>query len=101
MPVPVRQNYEHLYLKDSDVSLEITEENGVTFGMILISLSLTALVFLLVLPNIYLDNQIYYESRDIAHYRNIKETLQEEHGIIKSKLEAIHYQENLLKQDIK
>jgi hypothetical protein len=48
-----------------------------------------------------LDNQIYYESRDIAHYRNIKETLQEEHGIIKSKLEAIHYQENLLKQDIK
>jgi len=71
------------------------EENGVTLWMLIITLLLTALVMLLTLPNIYLDNQIYYESRELNHLNKIKVTLQEEQAIIKNKLEAINARENL------
>lgn len=82
------------------MSTEEKKENGVTLSMILISFSIITLVLLLTLPNIYLDNQIYYESRKIAHYQSVKLTLEEEQSIIKIKLEEINYKENLLKQDI-
>ena len=81
--------------------MKIKEENGVTGSMVLITVFSIALVLLLTLPNIYLDNQIYYESRYIAHYQRIKVTLEEEQKIIKSKLEEINGRENLLSQDIR
>jgi competence protein ComGC len=77
------------------------EENGVTGSMILITFFVTALVLLLTLPNIYLDNHIYYKSRDIAHLQRVKMTLEEEQSLIKTKLEEIHSKENLLNQDVK
>lgn len=98
MPVPDRLNYEHLFLKVKK-SMKRKKENGVTGSMILITIVMTLLVLLLTLPNIYLDNQIYYESRHIAHYQSIKLTLKEEQSIIKNKLEAIHAQENLYNQE--
>ena len=83
------------------MSREEKRENGVTLSMVLISFSIITLVLLLTLPNIYLDNHIYYESREIAHYQNVKVTLEEEQNIIKTKLEEINYRENLLNQNIK
>ena len=83
------------------MATKIKEENGVTGSMILITFFVTALALLLTLPNIYLDNQIYYESRDIAHLQRVKMTLEEEQSLIKTKLEEIHYKENLLNNDIK
>ena len=74
---------------------EMVSENGVTNSMILLTVMLTALVLLLTLPNIYLDNQIYKESRKLAHLNKIKITLQEERVIIKNRLEEINVQENL------
>ncbi len=74
---------------------EVKEENGVTMGMILITVSLTALVLLLTIPNIYLDNHIYYKSRSVAHLNKIKMTLEEEQILIKNKLEVINVRENL------
>jgi competence protein ComGC len=83
------------------LSLEQKQENGVTLSMILISFSIIVLVLLLTLPNIYLDNHIYYESREIAHYQKVKLTLEEEQNIIKTKLEAINSKENLVNEEIK
>ena len=80
---------------------KIKEENGVTSSMLLISFFVSALVLLLTLPNIYLDNKIYYESRSIAHLHRIKITLEEEQALIKAKLEEINYKENVLNHDIK
>ena len=82
-------------------SKKIKEENGVTGSMILITFFVTALALLLTIPNIYLDNNIYYESRNIAHLQRIKMTLEEEQSLIKTKLEEINYKENLLNNDIK
>ena len=78
---------------------KIKEENGVTMGMILITISLTALVLLLTIPNIYLDNHIYYQSRSLAHLNKIKTTLEEEQVLIKNKLEVINVRENLDSQE--
>ena len=74
---------------------ETIPENGVTNSMIVITVMLTALALLLTLPNIYLDNQIYYESRKLAHLNKIKITLEEEQTIIKNRLEEINVKENL------
>ena len=79
--------------------LRVNEENGVTWSMFIITLFSMSLVLLLTLPNIYLDNQIYYESREIAHYQHIVKTLREEQTIIKRKLEVVKYQDNILGQD--
>ena len=97
MLVHVQQNLEHLFLKrlSKMVKENRKPENGVTNTMILVTVMLTALVLLLTLPNIYLDNQIYYESRKLAHFNKIKVTLQEEQVIIRNKLEVINVQQNL------
>ena len=71
------------------------KENGVTNSTILITVMLTALALLLTIPNIYLDNQIYYESRKLAHLNKVKMILEEEQVIIKNRLEEINVQENL------
>lgn len=70
-------------------------ENGVTKSMILITVMLTILVLLLTLPNIYLDNHIYYESRKLAHLNRVKIILEEEQSIIRNRLESLHVKENL------
>ncbi len=88
-------------MSEKTKAIKIKEENGVTGSMILITFFITALVLLLTLPNIYLDNQIYYESRHIAHFQSIKLTLEEEQEILKTKLEEINCKENLLSRDIK
>ena len=77
----------------------LPKENGVTGSMIIITIVSFFLVLLLTLPNIYLDNNIYYESREIAHYESIAQTLREEQNIIRHKLEDVKYKENVLNQD--
>ena len=79
----------------NSTDVKLKKENGVTGGMVLMAFFVSALVLLLTLPNIYLDNQIYYESRKIAHYQSIVKTLREEQELIKRKLEAIKYQDSL------
>ena len=74
---------------------KLKKENGVTGSMVLITIFTLALVLLLTLPNIYLGNQIYYESREIAHYQSIAKTLREEQELIKKRLERIKYQDSL------
>ena len=96
MHVRVLQNLEHLFLKRQTkmaIKKSVTE-NGVTTSMILISMMLTALALLLTIPNIYLDNQIYYESRKLAHLNRVKMILEEEQVIIENRLEEVNVQEH-------
>jgi len=97
MLVHVLQSLERLFLKRlNNMSIkETVEENGVTNSMILITIMLTALVLLLTMPNIYLDNQIYKESRKLAHLNKVKITLEEEQVIIRNRLEEVNVKENL------
>jgi competence protein ComGC len=83
----------------SDYRKNLKKENGVTTSMILITVFLFLFVLMLVLPNIYLDNNIYYESRKIAHYNHIYQTLLAEQKIIRHKLEEVKFQENISSQE--
>jgi len=83
----------------SDYRKKLKRENGVTTSMILITTFLFLFILLLILPNIYLDNHIYYESRKIAHYNHIYQTLLAEQKIIRHKLEEVKFQENISSQE--
>jgi competence protein ComGC len=83
----------------SDYRKNLKKENGVTTSMILITIFLFLFVLMLVLPNIYLDNNIYYESRKIAHYNHIYQTLLAEQKIIRHRLEEVKFQENISSQE--
>ncbi len=51
---------------------------------------------LVVLPDIYLKNEIYYESRDIAKLYNEYSVLKEENRALKQKLEKIKFKNQVL-----
>ena len=51
---------------------------------------------LVILPDIYLKNQIYYESRDIAKLYNEYSVLKEENRALKQKLEKIKFKNQVL-----
>lgn len=77
----------------SDV--EEIPENGVSNRMLFITFVVSAIALFLTMPNIYLDNQIYYESRKIAQLHKVKTILEEEQLLVKSHLQEIHSKENL------
>ena len=54
------------------------------------------MVLALLFPKIYLQSQIYYKSRDIAHLKQEHNALEEENRIIKSKVEAIRFKNQIL-----
>lgn len=97
MHVLALRSLELLFLKGvgSMPKKDEVEENGVTNSMLLITIMLMALALLLAVPNIYLDNQIYYESRKLAHLNKVKVILEEEQAIIRMRLEEVNVKENL------
>jgi cell division protein FtsL len=55
-----------------------------------------AIVLALLFPKIYLQSQIYYKSRDIATLKQEHNTLTEENRIIKGRVEAIRFKNQIL-----
>lgn len=51
---------------------------------------------LVILPDIYLKNEIYYESRDVAKLYNEYSVLKEENRALKQKLEKIKFKNQVL-----
>ena len=51
---------------------------------------------LIILPDIYLKNEIYYESRNIAKLYNEYSVLKEENRALKQKLERIKFKNQVL-----
>lgn len=54
------------------------------------------LILLVSLPKIYISNQIYYTSRDIAKLKSEESILVEENRELKSKLEQIRYKNQII-----
>jgi len=70
--------------------------DNLSFKLLLGVLFAIFTVFLIVLPDIYLKNQIYYESRDIAKLYNEYSVLKEENRVLKQKLEYIKFKNQVL-----
>ena len=54
------------------------------------------LLCLLLFPKIYVQQQIYFKSRDIAKLQNEYETLKEENKLIRSSVEKIRFKNQIL-----
>ncbi len=53
-------------------------------------------VLIIILPKIYLKNEIYYKSRDISKFYNEYSILKEENRVLKQKLEYLKFKNQVL-----
>ncbi len=87
-------NDKDFILDEVEEVIEVKNQMGVRF---LIGLLLVLFIaWLLLFPKIYLQNQIYYKSRDIALLQREYNTLLEEQRIITSKVEQMRFQNQVL-----
>ena len=81
-------------LDEVEEILAPTQKMGVVYfvGTLILVCLFVATVF----PKIYLQNQIYYKSREIAKLKREYDALKEENRLIKSKVETIRFKNQIL-----
>ncbi len=72
------------------------EERNLDFKFLLLVYLSLVVAFLIVLPKIYIKNQIYYTSRDIHKLYSENSILEEESTYLKQKLESMRFQNQIL-----
>ncbi len=90
-----KKNVKYDLLDEVEHSREESEKNLNTkllFGVFLVLFS----VFFVILPKIYLKNEIYYNSRDISKLYNEYNILKEENIMLKRKLEYLKFKNQVL-----
>jgi len=74
----------------------IYEEKNLDFKLLLIVYLSIFVGLLVILPNIYIKNEIYYTSRDISKLSSEYSVLQEENRFLKQKVEYIKFKNQVL-----
>ena len=72
------------------------EEKNLDFKFLLLIYLSLAVAFSIILPKIYIKNQIYYISRDIHKLYSENSILKEENTYLKQKLESIRFKNQVL-----
>ena len=75
---------------------EYNQEQNLDFKFLLLIYLSLAVAFLIILPKIYIKNQIYYTSRDIHKLYSENSILKEENTYLKQKLESIRFKNQVL-----
>ena len=84
-------------LNDKQELLEVYgEEKNLDFKFLLLIYLSLAVAFSIILPKIYIKNQIYYISRDIHKLYSEDSILKEENTYLKQKLESIRFKNQVL-----
>ncbi len=88
-------------MNDKDDILDEVEEvilikNPMGVRYLIMVLLMISIGWLVLFPKIYLQNQIYYKSRDIAVLKREYDTLREEKRIITAKVEQMRFQNQVL-----
>jgi hypothetical protein len=71
-------------------------EKNLDFRFLLLVYMVMGVAFLLVLPKIYIKNQIYYMSRDIGKLYGEYSILKEENRVLKQNLENMRFKNQIL-----
>ena len=77
-------------------NFEEARASGLEFKDLVLTLLIIAIVFALIVPKIYLSNEIYYKSRNINKLLDDYEILKEEHRLLKQKLEYVQFKNQVL-----
>ena len=79
-----------------DAIEEVERTKGLEVSYLFFTIFIIALVFALIVPKIYLTNQIYYKSRSINKLLDDYEILKEENRLLTQKLEYERYKNQVL-----
>lgn len=79
-----------------EYDLEQQKEKNLDFKFLLLIYLSLAVAFSIILPKIYIKNQIYYISRDINKLYSNHSILKEENTYLKQKLESIRFKNQVL-----
>ena len=81
-------------LDEYDAQLKV--EKNLDFRFLMLVYMVMFVAFLLILPKIYIKNQIYYMSRDIHKLYSEYSILNEENRVLKQNLENIRFKNQIL-----
>ncbi len=70
--------------------------DNLSFRLLLSVMLILFTILILILPKIYLKNEIYYNSRDISKLYNEYSILKEENRVLKQKLEYLKFKNQVL-----
>ena len=79
-----------------DYDAEQKVEKNLDFRFLLLVYMVMCVGFLLILPKIYIKNQIYYMSRDISKLYGEYSILKEENRVLKQNLENMRFKNQIL-----
>lgn len=81
-------------LEEYDAQLKV--EKNLDFRFLMLVYMVMFVAFLLILPKIYIKNQIYYMSRDIHKLYSEYSILSEENRVLKQNLENMRFKNQIL-----
>ena len=76
----------------NDFDIEQNRPKDISFKTLLLVFSCVFLALLILLPKVYISNQIYYNSKDINKMYHKYTALKEERAHLKRELERLRYQ---------
>jgi len=79
-----------------EVDTVLNPEKKLDFLYLVYTLMALAFACLILFPKIYLQQQIYYKSRDISKLKREYVALKEENRLIKASVEAIRFKNQIL-----
>jgi len=79
-----------------ELSLVLNPQKMLNFAFFTYVLLILTLVAIFAFPKIYIQQQIYFKSREIAKLQAEYDTLKEENRLISSSVESIRYKNQIL-----
>lgn len=76
----------------NDFDIEQNRPKDISFKTLLLVFTCVFLALLILLPKVYISNQIYYNSKDINKMYHKYTALKEERSFLKRELEKLRYQ---------
>ncbi|MDT8337564.1 MAG: hypothetical protein RQ763_00045 [Sulfurimonas sp.] len=80
----------------NEVDLVLNPKKGVDVNHLLYVLLGITFVSVVLFPKIYIQQQIYFKSRDISKLKSEYDTLKEENRLIKGSVESIRFKNQVL-----
>ena len=79
-----------------EVGIVLNPSKALNFAFFLYILLILVLVSIFAFPKIYIQQQIYFKSRDIAKLKSEYDTLKEENRLIGASVESIKFKNQIL-----
>ncbi|MBS4069566.1 MAG: hypothetical protein WC279_09615 [Sulfurimonas sp.] len=79
-----------------EVNVVLNPKEGVDLNYLIYTLLSIAFVLVTLFPKIYIQQQIYFMSRDVARLKGEYDTLKEENRLIRSSVESIRFKNQIL-----